>query len=187
MSGAPSTRCSTSNTRGEGTPLTAVGPAQLRPWPGSWLPVAGPARPSGPGGLGSARGSRLIAGHTAHVQRGQGPCTVLASPSQHGRPPTAPALRPGSGPPAGSVVPSHWRSSQAACQCPVSAVSSVGAPGSPPSMQVARASPPRAAPAAAPAPEGLGGLGHDRGRVAPLTPALAFQLVFLADQQLRQW
>lgn len=52
-------------------------------------------------------------------------------------------------------------------------------------MQVARASPPRAAPAAAPALEGPGGLGHDRPSGAPIT-ALAFQLVFLVDQQLCQ-
>ena len=52
-------------------------------------------------------------------------------------------------------------------------------------MQVARASPPRAAPAAAPAPEGPGA-SVTTGRVAPPSPALAFQLVFLVDQQLRQ-
>lgn len=110
-------------------PAGGAGPAQLRPQPGPWLPGAGPSRPPGPSRLGSTRGSRLTAGHTARVQRGRGLCTVVAPSSQPGRPPAAPVCGPGSGPPPGCVVLSHWRSSGEVCQCPVSAVPSVGAPG----------------------------------------------------------
>lgn len=74
-------------------PADSRGSSVLCPWPGSWLPRC-PAAIWSPRDRSAGEQTRCWP-HSPCPERGRGPCTVLASPSQHGRPLTAPALRPG--------------------------------------------------------------------------------------------